>query len=248
MSNDQAVAVDAAEVDSTLHTLHLYEITVEPSQPGESSLVESSDVKESDRFDLNPLASLGMFNNGANFPLTLIQSADEQSDSGMNTEVVLMTECPPGEGQDELVNGITAAILTPGHELLMNDSPLDHTDVASLCVEDMICTTEELSDYHEAHQVIAYFETVPNVFPSDASGHITFTPDTVLSSALSSKPITSTLPIVSKHVTPSPTSLVLTVERLNAEGDDGKPEEEGTERQDQQLEEHWWAFDSQFQG
>lgn len=228
-------------MESTLHTVHLYEITVDPSQQGETGPVESRDVGDA---DLNPLASLDGFEMEAHFPLTLFQTVDDLSNSGENTEVVVMSEGPAGEGQDELVNGITAAILTRGHGLVIDDSTLGGTDeaVAPLGVEDVTCAEEELSDGRET-QVIAYFETIPNVFPRKASTQFTFSPDTVLSSALSSKPITSTLPIVSKHVTPPPTSLVLTVERLDTdegEGDDGQSEEDGgIERQDPQLEEHW---------
>ncbi|XP_070762402.1 THAP domain-containing protein 5-like [Enoplosus armatus] len=252
VSDGRTVAADSADMETTLHTVHLYEITVDPSQQGETSLMESSDVVESDCFtDLNPLASVDRFEMGANFPLTLFQTVDGVSNSGENTEVVVMSECPAGEGQDELVNGITAAILTQGHGLVINDSTLGCTDeaVASLGVEDLSCTTEEFSDIHEGHetQVIAYFETIPSVFPSETSTQFTFSPDTVLSSALSSKPISSTLPIVSKHMSPSPASLVLTVERLDTEegdGDDGQSEEDGIEQQDHQLQEHCYHKNS----
>ncbi|KAM7398934.1 hypothetical protein PAMP_018236 [Pampus punctatissimus] len=247
VSDDRAAAGDAADMENMLHTVHLYEITVDSAQQGgETGLAESGDVEET---DLYPWASVNGFN--TNFPLTLIQSVDDLSDSGDNTEVVVMSECSAGEGQEERVDGIAAAILTQGQRLVVNDSTLGFTDeaAASLCVEDMTCcTTEEFSDIHEGHemQVIAYFETIPNVFPSENS-QFTFSPDTVLSSALSSKPITSTVPIVSKHVSPSPTSLVLTVERLDTEGEEGdsfKPEEVGTERQDHQLEEHCYHKNS----
>lgn len=248
VSNDRQTT-GAVEMESTLHTVHLYEITVDSSQQGETSLVESSDVGASDyslQTELNALAPVDGFETAANFPLTLIQTVNDLSNSGENAEVVVMSECPAGEGQDELVSEITAAILTQGHQLVMNDSTLGCTDeaVASLCVEDVTGTTEELSDVQEGQetQVIAYFETIPSVFPNEASTQFTFSPDTVLSSALSSKPITSTVPIVSKHVPSSPTSLVLTVERLDTEegeGDDGQSEEDSTEQQDHQLEEHW---------
>lgn len=253
VSNDRQ-SVGAVETESTLHTVHLYEITVDPSQQEEASLVESSDVGESDyslQTDLNPLAPVDGFETTANFPLTLIQTVNDLSSSGENAEVVVMSECPAGEGQDELVNGITAAILTQGHRLVMNDSTLGCTDeaVASLCVEDVTYTTEQFSDVQEGHeaQVIAYFETIPSVFPSEASTQFTFSPDTVLSSALSSKPISSTVPIVSKHVPSSPTSLVLTVERLDTEegeADDGQSEEDSSEQQDHQLEEHCYHKNS----
>ncbi|KAG7217597.1 hypothetical protein INR49_021283 [Caranx melampygus] len=173
------------------------------------------------------------------------QTVDDLSNGGEDTEVVVMSECTSGESQDEFVNGIAAAILTQGHGLVANESTLDCTDevVASLGVEDVNCTTEEFLDVHEGQetQVIAYFETIPNVFPCETSTQFTFSPDTVLSSALSSKPIPSTLPIVSKHVPPSQTSLVLTVERLDTDGelDDSKSDEDSLERPDHQLEEHW---------
>ncbi|XP_029374059.1 THAP domain-containing protein 5-like [Echeneis naucrates] len=245
VSDDRMVAVDAVEVENPLHTVHLYEITIDPLLQGEASLVESAGSGESDsslRTDLNTLASVD-----ANFPLTLFH---DLSDSGKNTEVVVMSECPSAEGQDGLMNEIAAAILTQSHELETNDSPLGSPDeaVASLDVGDMVCTTEETIDVQEGHktEVIAYFETIPNVFPSENATQFTFSPETVLSSALSSKPITSTLPIVSKHVQASPTSLVLTVERLDSEegdGDDGMSED-SIERQDHQLEEHCYHKNS----
>ncbi|KAM9852971.1 THAP domain-containing protein 5-like [Aulostomus maculatus] len=251
--DDRTAAADAVEMENTTHTVHLYEITVDPSQQAETSLVELSDVNKSDSVlqtdDLHPWTpSVGTFNTGANFPLTLIKSADAESDVGRESEVVLMSECHAGARQEDLVNEITAALLTQSRGLLMSDSSLDCTDEAgaSLYVED--ATSEEFSDLHQGHetQVIAYFETIPNVLPSE-SGQFTFSPDTVLSSALSSKPITSTLPIVSKHVSPSPTSLVLTVERLDTdggEGDEVQPEEDDAERPDLQLEEHCYHKNS----
>lgn len=250
VSDDQTAAFGASEMQNMLHTVHLYEIAVDPSQHGEVSLVESSDVGGYDcslQTDLDPLAPVDGTETRINVPLTLFQTVDDLSNGGEGAEeVVVMSECSAGEGQDELVNGITAAILTQGHRLVVNDSTLGCSDeaVASAGVEDVTYTTEEISDVNRGlgTQVIAYFETIPNVFPSEASPRLTFSPDTVLSSALSSKPITSTLPIVSKHApAPSPT-VVLTVERLDSEGgegDEGKSEEEDAEQQDQQLEEHW---------
>ncbi|XP_075956314.1 THAP domain-containing protein 5-like [Anarhichas minor] len=217
-SGDGTLAVDAVETESkATHTVHLYEITVDPSQQGETGRLEASDAGESD------LASVKEFKTGQSFPFTLLQTVNALSNSG---EVVVMSECPAGEGQDELLNGITAAIFTQGHGLVS---------------EDVSSTAEEPSDPRET-QVIAYFETIPNVFPGEAAAQLSVCPDTVLSSALSSKPITSTLTIVSKHTPPSPTSLVLTVERLDTdegEGDDGTWEEgDGAELLDRQLEEH----------
>ncbi|XP_034557448.1 THAP domain-containing protein 5-like [Notolabrus celidotus] len=240
-SDDRTAAVDAVDVGSPLHTLHLYEITVDPAQQRETGLVEMSDVGEP-HCSLQT-ESVNQFQMKANFPLTLFQTVDDLSNSGGNTEVVVMSECSAGEGQDELVNGITAAMLTQGHRLVVNNS--DET-VASLRVEDVTHTTEEFSDIHDGNetQVIAYFETIPNVFPSELSTRFALSPDTVLSSALSSKPITSTLPIVSKHTPPSPTSLVLTMQRLDTEEGDDQSEEESGDLQDHQLEEHCYHKNS----
>ncbi|XP_047449859.1 THAP domain-containing protein 5-like [Mugil cephalus] len=253
-SDDRTTAFDAVEMQNMMHTVHLYEIAVDPSQHGEMSLVESGDAAGYDcslQTGLDPLAAVDGAETRINVPLTLFQTVDDLGDGGGSSEeVVVMSECSAGEGQDELVSGITAAILTQGHRLVVNDPTLGCSDeaVASGLAEDVTYTTEELSDVHRGHgtQVIAYFQTIPSVFPSDASPRFTFSPDTVLSSALSSKPITSTLPIVSKHATPSPT-VVLNVERLDSEGgegDEGKSEEEDTEQQDQQLEEHCYHKNS----
>nr|XP_046245821.1 THAP domain-containing protein 5-like [Scatophagus argus] len=252
VSDNRLVAADGVETESSLQMVHLYEIAVEPPQQAENSLLESSGVGESDyclQTDLNPLAPVDGFKAGANFPLTLFQTVNDLSNGGENAEVVVMSECPAGEGPQELVNGITAAILSQGHRLVIDGCPAGGADeaVASLCVEEVTCATEEFSNDGHETQVIAYFETIPNVFPSETSAQFAFSPDTVLSSALSSKPITSTLPIVSKHVPPSPTSLVLTVERLDTdegEGDDGQSEEDSIECQDQQLEEHCYHKNS----
>ncbi|XP_034723415.1 THAP domain-containing protein 5-like [Etheostoma cragini] len=243
VSGDWPTAADAVEMEGALHTVHLYEITVDPLQQGETGLVESSGVGEP---DLNRLASVDRFETRAKIPLTLFQTVNDLSNSG---EVVVMSEGRAAEGQDELLSGITAAILTQGHGLVMSDSTLGCTGeaTATLGVEDVTCITEELPDVHGAPetQVLAYFETIPNVSPSEPSTQLNFTPDTVLSSALSSEPITSTVPIVSKHVSPSPTSLVLTVERLDTdEGDDCKSEDDDIERQDPQLEEHCYHKNS----
>ncbi|XP_019943534.2 THAP domain-containing protein 5-like [Paralichthys olivaceus] len=234
LTDDRTSAVDGVEMENTLHTVHLYEITVDPSQCGETSLVESSDAINSDCFlhtDLNTLTSVDGFQTGTSFPLTLFQTVDDVRE---NTEVVVMSEGSAAEGQEELVNGITASILTQGCY-----STLGRTDkaAASLSAEDVTCSTEETIE--GCQEVIAYFETIPSVLPSGTSTPFVFTPDTVLSSALSSKPISSTVPIVSKHASPNPASLVLTVERLDTdEVDDGKSDEDSTEQQDHQLEEH----------
>ncbi|XP_068441350.1 THAP domain-containing protein 5-like [Clinocottus analis] len=205
VSGDGALAVDAAETESKLpRTVRLYEITVDPSQQAETSRLEASGVGGSDRF-----------------PFTLLQAVNDLSNG---EEVIVMSECPAGERQDELLNGI---ILTRGHGLVS---------------EDGTAAPEEHSDPHEGDgggetQVIAYFETMPNILPGQAVAQLSVCPDMVLSSALSSKPITSTLPIVSKHTAPSPTSLVLTVERLDTDVEEGDDEDGATEDEEELEEE-----------
>lgn len=228
---DGSFAADAVE---TSHTVHLYEITVAPSQQGETSMVGSSD--SSLQTGLNQSAT------GANLPLALFQK--DLSNSADGTEVVVMSECLSSGEHDELM----AALLTHGHQLVVEESSCADEVVASLYVEQPSHVTEQLSNVQDGHtdqegqEVIAYVETIPNVLPSDIFTQWTIPPDTVLSSALSSKPITSTLPIVSTHVAASPKSLVLKVDGLDmdeGEGDDGQSEEDGMEWQDRQLEEHW---------
>ncbi|MBN3319132.1 PPP5 phosphatase, partial [Atractosteus spatula] len=93
-------------------------------------------------------------------------------------------------------------------------------------------------------QIIAYFETIPNatVVPAPSQPSPPAPPDTVLSSALC-PPIVSTVPIVSKH-TPSPGSLVLTLEKLESAEREEEGAEEGlragdsADSQGKQLEEH----------
>lgn len=213
-----------------LHTVNLYEITVAPSQQGETSTVESHCSLQT---DLNQSAT------GANFPLALFQK--DVSNGADGTEVVLISECRSSREHEELM----AALLTQGHQLVMEEPALGCMDeaVASLYVEELSRATEQLFNVQEGHvaqeeqEIITYFETIPNILPSDIFTRWTIPPDTVLSSALSSKPITSTLPIVSTHVQPSPKPVVLKVDR--DEGDDGQSEEDSMEWQHHQLEEHW---------
>lgn len=220
---DQRETPKRLRVDSTVSgdtPVQLYEITVEPSQQGDP---RGGDYDRCLLTDLNQPASVDGLRLGRNLPLTLIQTVDGGS-RGENSEVVVLSECPAAEGQDELVDGITAAILTQGHGLLAD------------AVEDVTVT----ADHGPETQVIAYFETIPNVLPCDSAARFTFSPDTVMSSALSSTPITSTLPIVSKHVPASPTPLVLAVDTDGEDVGDGASEEDvSLERQDHQLEEHW---------
>lgn len=228
----------AADPVEMLHTVNLYEITVTPSQQGETSMVESHCSLQT---DLNQAAT------GANFPLALFQK--DLSNDVDGTEVVVISECRSRGEHDELM----AALLTQGHQLVMEESALGCIDeaVASLYVEELSHATEQRSNVQEGHvaqegqEVITYLETIPNILPSDIFTQWTVPPDTVLSSALSSKPITSTVPIVSTHVPPPPKPVVLKVDRLDRdEGDDGQSEEDSMEWQDHQLEEHCYHKNS----
>ncbi|KAM9733971.1 uncharacterized protein ACNS7B_015886 [Menidia menidia] len=78
-------------------------------------------------------------------------------------------------------------------------------------------------------QVIAYFETIPNVLPCEGAGPAAVAPETVLSAALSPQPISSTLPIVSKHTPPPPQPTALALGDEGDEEDEGEEGEEGDE-------------------
>ncbi|CAL9684409.1 unnamed protein product [Knipowitschia caucasica] len=75
------------------------------------------------------------------------------------------------------------------------------TDVHQEEMENITCTIVDLANLYEVDQTagVAYFETVPNLI-TNLTPHLTFVPETVLLSALSPQPITSTVPIVSKYI------------------------------------------------
>ncbi|KAG7478535.1 THAP domain-containing protein 5-like [Solea senegalensis] len=240
VSGDRTGAVDAVERQSASRAVQLYEITIDPCDAG---LVELSDSYL--HTDLNTLASADGFETRGNIPLTVFQTVDGTSYSGENAEVVVMSEGPAGQGQDEPMSGINAVTLIWGRGLLMKDSTLrcTHETVASLTVEDVTLSTEDLFDTQEGHktQVTVYFETIP-VFPFETAPRFTSHPETVLTSALSSRPIPSTLPLVSKYTPPPPPSYqVVTMETFDTdhgEGSAGEPEDDSMDHQDHQLEEH----------
>ncbi|XP_024133431.1 THAP domain-containing protein 5 isoform X3 [Oryzias melastigma] len=180
---------------------------------------------------------------GGNISITLSQTADELT-HGENAEVLVMSEICSADGQEELINSITAAILSQGGTLVTADPILCCLDDSDK-VPGVTYVTEELPDDHGGDPLIAYFETIPNVYPSESSTQLSFSPETVLSSALSSEPISSTVPITSKHSPPSPASMVVTLQRLDADGDDGLSEGEEFEQLDHQLEEHCYHKSSQ---
>lgn len=242
-TSDQGAPLrETMELDSiTTTAVQLYEITVDPSQCREPEL-ENSGGARSSVDALLPLSAV----TERDYPVALFQTVEDLGglDCGEHAEVVVVSEGPSVDGEEVVVSGITTAILTGGENLSMNDYP-DHLveSQTSLVIENVAPEMEEpsvvLSD-HSA-QIIAYFETIPNVLCNRASAEVCISPDTVLSSALSSRPIVSTLPIVSKHMPPSPTSLILTLERIETVGEEDRrdtPEEDVTEQQESQLEEH----------
>lgn len=238
VSDDGMTVVDAVQAENTLHTVNLYEITADSSQRSETSLPELSVDGYSVMF-----ASAHGFEIGGKLPAKFFQRENNVKSCGETTEVVLVAECPVMDRQEELLNVNTVAILTPRHEGFTNNSTLRDETVVHLEAEGLTPSSEEFLDLQQAYttQVIAYFETIPNVFPSETSTWFAFPPDTVLSSALSPKPIPSTVPIVSKHTPSSQTSVVVKGEGLESNGgngDDGESDEDSMESEDHQLEEH----------
>lgn len=108
-----------------------------------------------------------------------LHTIDDFGITGDSAEMVLISE-------DQNVHGLTTS---------------GPTNVQGVDLENLTCTVLDLSNVYEIRQTpdIAYFEVIPSLFLSQTS-QLTFVPETVLSSALSPQPITSTLPIVSKHV------------------------------------------------
>lgn len=247
--DDGMPAGDLIGQASNANIMQLYEITLNPSQSGEPVLVETSNMSHTvDALQTAlPLSALeGRHETEGGFPVTLFQTVEDVGglDSGEQAEVVVVSECLSVDEQEEMVSGITAAILAKGQDLLVNDSTDQDLEAqTSLVIENVAPELVEPFATHDDHgaQVIAYFETIPNVLSNGASVQFSMSPDTVLSSALSSKPIVSTLPIVSKHMPPSPGSLILTLERLETVGEEGErdtPEEDSKEQHGSQLEEH----------
>ncbi|XP_036070586.1 THAP domain-containing protein 5 isoform X1 [Oryzias melastigma] len=226
---------DAVEMKDAQHAVCLYRVAVDPSQQVDGAALELVEPESSPQTDSD--------SSGGNISITLSQTADELT-HGENAEVLVMSEICSADGQEELINSITAAILSQGGTLVTADPILCCLDDSDK-VPGVTYVTEELPDDHGGDPLIAYFETIPNVYPSESSTQLSFSPETVLSSALSSEPISSTVPITSKHSPPSPASMVVTLQRLDADGDDGLSEGEEFEQLDHQLEEHCYHKSSQ---
>uniref|UniRef100_A0A8C7WUC1 THAP-type domain-containing protein n=1 Tax=Oryzias sinensis TaxID=183150 RepID=A0A8C7WUC1_9TELE len=227
VSDDGTAALDAVEVKDAVHAVHLYKVAVSLSQQVETSSVELAGPGRSPETDSD--------SSGGNISLPSNQTADDLT-RGENAEVVLMTD-----GQEELMDSITAAIWSQGGTLVTTDPIfccLDETNK----VPEVTYMAEDFPEVHGSDPVIAYFETIPNVYPSETQ--FTSSPETVLSSALSSEPISSTVPITSKHSPPSPAPMVVSLQRPDADGDDGLSEAEDSEQLDHQLEEHCYHKNS----
>lgn len=191
------------------------------------------------------------------FPVALkstVRGSDMDA-TGESSEVVVVVETPPAPAEDQQANGIVGDMMAEaqrapvgtdsiGSQTSVESSTLTIDNVSTVEVEELAeMVQEEEGEEDEAEempsvQLIAYFETIPNVLPSGPT-LVNISPDTVLSSSLGSRPIVSTVPIISKHMPPSPDSLVLTLERL----EDNKEEvdrlsESRMELHGKRLEEH----------
>lgn len=229
-------------MESASHTAHLYEAVADPSQQGETCLVDPSLVRMyHSSTPAEPSPMVEDCKTGSSFPLAFFKNLSDCRDSRGSGEFVLMSECIADEGQKELLNGIAAAVLAQGHGLLLNGAALGGPGDAWVS----LCRAEESGSEPEGQetQILAYAEPVSNLFPDEITSQLIFVPETVLSSALSPKPITSIVPIVSKHATPPKMPAVVLEERLQmdidgCEGDDELSDEDSIEWEDHQLEEH----------
>ncbi|XP_066560092.1 THAP domain-containing protein 5 isoform X2 [Amia ocellicauda] len=257
---------EAVALDTDANTLQLYTITVDPSQPGQPLLLEASALRPQTGTvqSVLPVVDGQGTVTGAEalncFPVALFHRMDGLGEvEGEQAEVVVISEQEEGVGVptevQEVVIGDGASQAVPTMaSALVPDTP---AQCPALVIENVALETlvepppvqpeptllpppPGLQD--PGIQIIAYFETIPNatILPPATQTSSLPPPDTVLSSALC-PPIVSTLPIISKH-TPSPSSLVLTLEKV--ERGEKEVEEEGDgegdqpELQGKQLEEH----------
>lgn len=218
-------------MESAIHSAQPYEAVADPSQHRETCPVDSS------------LVSMhhSSTQTESSFPSTFFKTLSDCHDSKGSVEFVLMSECIAGEGQNELLNGLADAILAQGHGLLLNGAALGGPGdaCASLCRAEESCSESEGQEY----QILAYVEPVSDLFPDEITSQLMFVPDTVLSSALSPRPVTSIVPIVSKHATPPKVPVDVSEESPQmdldgCDGDDELSDEESIEWDDHQLEEH----------
>ena len=216
-------------------TLHFYDVNVDPSQSKTTLLVEAHEYPE----------SLGVFKNdppAETFDMHAVLYHTVEGFTCLNTEgnaeVLVVSDFSGDEVQDQPVNGFTN-----GPELPMADSTLSQIEKSSpsLLIKHVTSGGTDkysMADQDQVTQVIAYFETIPNMLAVNRQFSLS-PPETVLSSALGFKPIASTVPIVSKYLPPIPTSLGTGVEKMDAEEDDEAKLDVDCSKKEKQLEEHW---------
>ncbi|KAG9348362.1 hypothetical protein JZ751_002097 [Albula glossodonta] len=221
--------------DRDANMVQLYAITVDASQPGQSVLLDAGNMGHTMGTvqTAMPLPVVdGQVGSVSELPVTLFQRVEDLGEAGegeQHAEVVVVSEGPTVDMEDqekeEVLGGITGALLVDSQDVAVNVN-----DGSSLTIENVALEMAEPSAVQDDRgvQIIAYFETIPNVLPATSATQPCPMPDTVLSSALSSKPIVSTLPIVSKHLPPSAGSLVLTLERLESMEKNGGKEAENS--------------------
>ncbi|XP_030633868.1 THAP domain-containing protein 5-like [Chanos chanos] len=222
--------------ESDTSAVQLYAVTFESSHGSEPVLLDAS--HSAGELETLPTAVLtdGVQGTEGDTPVNLLQTAKKTDDTSSEgqSEVVMMFESPSLEGGEEVeLSDSQETVTKEGMRQALHDPSSFATENEATKMEETSVVQEEDS----GTQLIAYFETIPNVLSNCASMQISASSETVLSSSLSSKPIVSTVPIVSKHVMPSPDSLVLTLERLVSVEGQGE-ESEGTAGGTKQLEEH----------
>ncbi|XP_030237907.1 THAP domain-containing protein 5 [Gadus morhua] len=212
-----------------MDTLHFYDMNVDPSQSETTLLVEAHEYPES-------LGGLKTDPPAETFDMHAVLYHTVEGLTCLNTEgnaeVLVVSDF--SEVQEQQVNGFTN-----GQELPTADATLTLT---SPCLPLKYLPSggvdeSSTADRDQVTQVIAYFETIPNVLT--VNGQFSPPPpETVLSSALGFKPIASTVPIVSKYLHPLPTSLGTGVGTMDAEEEDNgeKPNVDCSTKE--QLEEH----------
>ncbi|XP_069043820.1 THAP domain-containing protein 5 [Lepisosteus oculatus] len=235
-----ALAGEAAcQPDGEAGGVQLYAIAVDPSRP---LLLDAGQLGQVVQTVLPVPLLEGQGDAGGSFPVTLFQRAGEGP--GERAEVAAPSEGEeedlrseiPGESRDASAGDALGQAGTP-------PSSCPGLVVENVAFETLVDASPVLED-EPGLQIIAYFETIPNatVVPAPSQPSPPAPPDTVLSSALC-PPIVSTVPIVSKH-TPSPGSLVLTLEKLESAAREEEGPEEGpragdsVDSQGKQLEEH----------
>ncbi|KAL4647683.1 THAP domain-containing protein 5-like [Arapaima gigas] len=245
----RALECESKFQEARSNQVQLYTITGDSTHPSHS-LLHKSTITEHSVDSVQAAVPLPMIDGhdgtGNGFPVTVLQAVKDLSmaGGGEHAAVAMVSKSPLIDKKDqseeeEVVEGLMTALLTDAPGVLLNDSVCQvMSDTSSLVIENMALEVVEPPSAQDDSgiQIIAYFETIPNVIPT-ATTQLSLLPDTVLSSALSSKPIVSTLPIVSKHMPSSTSSIVLNLESLENVKNE---EEKGGQMENnmEQLEEH----------